>query len=102
MPCQTATRCLATPAAGPDLVGPFEDLVIRLSSYGQAARTAHPSGEPLLAVVPALASPGPGPLRHAVPFPKRQPSCRSTWCGNGDLWACWSSLAEAVNYDMAV
>lgn len=38
MPCQTATRCLATPAAGPDLAGPFEDpaTVIMLSSlYGQ-------------------------------------------------------------------
>lgn len=32
MPCQTATRCLATPAAGPDLAGPFEDPAIMLSS----------------------------------------------------------------------
>lgn len=86
------SHCWARPPPG-HLDGPSGDPDIYTHPI------AHRPGEPLPAVAPALASPGPAPLRHAVPFPKRQPSCRRTWCGDGDLWACWPSLAEAVSYD---
>lgn len=83
MPCQTATRCLATPAAGPDLAGPFEDPAIMLSSsYGKDSpmlwRAASCSGA-------RLGESGPRTAASCRPVPKRQPSCRSAWCGNGGL-----------------